>query len=251
MCTEGKHEVTEAKAQTSVMDMHNISQMLKVNEFCWPLKSVIVQYLEQVFLITEKDDQFSDKDEVKLLQQIIEIVLQDIEYQMSQDQDDDSMRRFIFPNGKVIPFYQAQNDYVYKSCVPVLLSFLKLKIEAAKSDELIEWIAKTCCQLYYRTEVTEYQKNVFQVINLIYNNRGYSHYLEDQTHPLSDGPANVEFGKGQVMNRLMTSFRENNEITKASVLTMRLNNLERNKRVHDIIQREFEKMIRWFNEIEQ
>ena len=58
LCTEGKHEVTEAKAQTSVMDLHAISDMLKDPDLtgCWPLREAVVHFLEDVFLITEKGD---------------------------------------------------------------------------------------------------------------------------------------------------------------------------------------------------
>ena len=221
LCTEGKHEVTEAKAQTSVMDLHNIASMTKEADACWPLKSSIGFYLEQVFLVTEKDDQFADKDELKMLQSIIEVILNDIDYYLSSEQEYLEGRRFVMPDGKALSFTNAASEFVYGCCIPMLHSFIKLKIDAA--TDLMEWIAKSCCQLYYNTEEPDRQKGCYQVLTSIYNNQTYSHVLDGLSHPLNDAP--IQETKS-VINRIVTNYRENLEQTKALKLSNRLSYLD-------------------------
>ena len=82
-CTEGKNELTESKVQGSFLDIQNVCNLLKIVETCWPLKEVVLGYLFEAFLSTEWYDSFIDKEDIKLMQNMMEIILNDIEYLVS------------------------------------------------------------------------------------------------------------------------------------------------------------------------
>lgn len=82
-CTEGKNELTESKVQGSFLDINNVANLLKIVETCWPLKEVILGYFNEAFLSTEWYDSFIDKEDIKIMQSMVETILNDIEYLVS------------------------------------------------------------------------------------------------------------------------------------------------------------------------
>ena len=74
-CGEGKNSITETKAQDK-LPIHYIIENMALADFCYPLKSSLVHFMDSIYFEIEKD--ITDEN-VILMSKFIEIISIDLE----------------------------------------------------------------------------------------------------------------------------------------------------------------------------
>ena len=86
-CCLGKNEVAESKCLYHVLDVRSALELIKILEFCWPVKESLVQYTQHCLLSTNKEDIHENKDNIKAMWSLIFSLLNDMEYGLLQSEN--------------------------------------------------------------------------------------------------------------------------------------------------------------------
>ena len=191
MCCDGKNEIAEAKAQTSVCDLESVYELMLASEEFIPLKTTIVEYFYHTWIIIGKRDLYEDSDYTEFLWKITELLVDDIERKANADEREDKVKMYGAPIN--LTFKKVSDKYIYSAVFLSLAAVLKLNLKFDQKDDLLRRIAKTSCQLYDKIQrKKEYRKNVLDVIATMYNSAAFTKYLDGLKHPLLDGEEMLE-----------------------------------------------------------
>jgi len=181
-CTVGRNETTELKCRQTVMDFPASLDLLRMADFCWPLREAVVNYCLHVFMIAQRQE--LDVTDSKCAVDMVEVLLNDIDYAVFSREADNQNHRFKFPNGTLNAFRDQAEKYVYTSVMPCFYSFLKQPKNPEK-DEQYQRIARTSSALYYATGNGKYKEYAMKVCKYMFEQAHYAGYLAEIQHPVA------------------------------------------------------------------
>lgn len=255
MCCDGKNEIAEAKAQTSVCDLESVYELLVVSETFIPLKTTIVEFFYHAWIVIGKRDLYEDSDYTDFLWKITELLVDDIENKANADEREDKVKMYGAPIN--MTFKKVSDKYIYNAVFLSLAAILKLNLKFDQKDNLLKRIAKISCQLHDKIyKKKEYRKNVLDVIATMYNSAAFTKFLDGLNHPLLNGEEMLEEMESDHDDGIKTSRTANKHTvwfmgaarTRASIYNQKLASFIKNEEMQDILENEFDKMVIWFSD---
>ena len=188
------------------------------------------------WLIVGKSELFYEENYEEILWNIIEMLVRDLEAKDNDDLNEDSKVMYGPPYSKSLK--HTSDIYIYTAVISSLGSVLKLSLNFDEKDDIISRIITTTCNLYYKTEINEFKRPAFDLINYAYQSQTFSKYLENLRHPIlsgeepnSDDDQDFEltktFGRSKSQSRKSNIFGGLNDRSKATTIGNLLKRLKR------------------------
>jgi hypothetical protein len=143
-CCLGKNEVAESKCIVPVLDVKAALELIKILEFCWPVKENLVQYVQHCLLSSGQNDYHDNKENTKAIWSLIYSLLNDMDYGLLKSEDEYRTYRFRFPNGSTQSFDHLSKQYIYMAIIPCLKTFMSRQLP--KIDDKCDLILRKCCE---------------------------------------------------------------------------------------------------------
>ena len=185
------------------------------------------------------------------------MLVRDLEAKDNDDLNEDSKVMYGPPYSKSLK--HTSDIYIYTAVISSLGSVLKLSLNFDEKDDIISRIITTTCNLYYKTEINEFKRPAFDLINYAYQSQTFSKYLENLRHPIlsgeepnSDDDQDFEltktFGRSKSQSRKSNIFGGLNDRSKATIFAQKINSISKYEEMEELLEKEFEGMVKWYAE---
>jgi len=259
LCCEGKSDLAEQKCQNEVLTLESTFKIIEACEYFWPLKRVLLDYVWQCFLDSNVKTVFQAPHEanIKMLWQISEIVLNDminIVDIFNKESDKDVYLKYPF---KAATTLRSESVAFLTDAIFVFFKHLMKRTDIGidqDGEPIITVFSKQLVIFYYACADNVAKKKAYKLLGYMYGKPHLSKFLDNLKHPLiglHPGSMNTQESTAKKASEkqevLETGPIEHSE---SSQLSQLVSQVMKSEEVNEMVEKEFEELVRWISEIE-